>query len=145
MSFNDTNTTANVRTSALIEAQTYHKSILTTYLLLIFVGQLGIHRFYTGFKKVALAILGATVVGWLLVIVGLVSAAATGEGGAAIPLILGWVLLVAVGLFLLVELFLTPSVVREANTLINEKFITRRTAAGANHSVKDTFGVDYNN
>jgi TM2 domain-containing membrane protein YozV len=71
------------------------KSPVLAYLLLIFVGGLGIHRFYLGRTGTGIAQLLLFVIGWL-----------------TIAVVLGFVLLAVLGIWLIVDLFLIPGIVQ---------------------------------
>ena len=74
----------------------YHanaKSVGASYLMWFFLGGLGVHRFYLGRTGSGVAQLLLGLLGWL-------------------PLFLGWVVL---GLWLVVDAFLIPSIAREEN------------------------------
>jgi TM2 domain-containing membrane protein YozV len=70
----------------------------TAYVLLIFLGALGIHRFYLGKTGSAVAMLVMWLVGWSTSI-----------------LVVGWFLVAAVWVWQIVDLFLVRSMVREVN------------------------------
>lgn len=72
------------------------KSPLLAYLLLIFVGAFGIHRFYLGRTGSGIAML-------LLAIIG----------AFTLPIGIGLVLLAALGIWMLVDLFLIPGMVNQ--------------------------------
>lgn len=69
------------------------------YVLLIFLGQLGIHRFYLGKVGTGVAQLILGIIGW-----------------ATVWFFIGFIPLGALGLWLLIDLFLIPGIVREANS-----------------------------
>lgn len=69
------------------------KSLLVAYLLLFFVGFLGAHRFYLGKTTSAIIMLALTILGWLLTTV-----------------VVGFVLLAAVGIWFLIDIFMIPSI-----------------------------------
>lgn len=76
------------------------KSRIAAGLLGIFLGSLGIHRFYLGYTAIGLTQLLVTVGGWVLMIVGAVLAFA----GIGIPIFfLAWMMVVGVGIWGLVE------------------------------------------
>lgn len=77
------------------------KSVGVTYLLWFFLGGLGGHRFYVGKTGSAIAILAMTIIGALLVMVGV-----------------GLILLAIVGIWVLVDAFLIPGWIRNKNTLL---------------------------
>ena len=68
------------------------------YVLLLLLGGLGIHRFYVGDTTSGVILLVLTLVGW-----------------ATAVFFVGFVLLFAVGAWVLVDLFLVPSMVNTAN------------------------------
>jgi TM2 domain-containing membrane protein YozV len=77
------------------------KSMAVAYALLIFLGQLGLHRFYLGRVGSGITQLLLGVIGWATVIV-----------------VIGFVPLIVLWIWLLVDLFLTAGMVREANRTI---------------------------
>ena len=85
-------------TQAMMQYDANKKSMLVAYLLAIFVGTLGIHRFYLGEKNTAIAQLVLTIVGWLTVWI-----------------IIGALPLIAVSIWVLVDLFLIPGLVAKQN------------------------------
>lgn len=68
------------------------------YLLWIFLGAFGAHRFYLGRNGSAIAQVALNVVGWLTVFI-----------------IVGFVFLAVLWVWLIVDAFLIPSMTREAN------------------------------
>ena len=72
------------------------KSAGVAYLLLIFFGGLGAHRFYLGQTGTAIAMLVLTIAGWL-----------------TIAIVVGIPLLIAVGIWIFVDLFLIPGMVQQ--------------------------------
>lgn len=78
------------------------KELTAAYLLLLFLGTLGAHRFYLGRVGTAITMLSLTIFGSL--------ASATVIGA-----IMGLPLLFAVAVWWLIDLFLTPGMVREGN------------------------------
>ncbi len=79
-------------------AQQEPKSMLVSYILLFFFGQLGVHRFYVGKTNAAIIQLVLGLVGW----------------GTSIILI-GFLPLSVLWIWLFVDIFLIPGLVREAN------------------------------
>jgi len=76
------------------------REVWLAYVLLLFLGGFGIHRFYVGDTTSGVIMLILTLVGW-------VTAA----------FLIGFVLIFAVAVWLIVDLFLVPSMVRTANTV----------------------------
>jgi|SRR5699024_9483025 len=83
------------------EIQAKGKNTLVAYVLWFFLGSLGIHRFYLGEKNTAIAILAMSILGWLTVI-----------------FIIGFFFLAAVGIWLVVDLFLIPGMIQKDNERI---------------------------
>ena len=81
------------------------KSAGVAYLLLIFFGGLGAHRFYLGKTGSAVAMLILTILGWLTIAVAV-----------------GAVFLIVVGLWILVDLFLIPGMVQQHKDSVRLKF-----------------------
>lgn len=89
------------------ELQKKGKNLALAYILLIFLGQLGIHRFYLNRKGSAIAQLVLTIVGYLTVLV-----------------IIGFIPLVVVWVWIIVDLFLIPNIFKEENSKIEEQILT---------------------
>ena len=77
------------------------KSMAVAYLLWLFLGQLGLHRLYLGRVGSGIAQLLLGLVGW-----------------ATVVFVVGFVPLAILWIWLLVDLFLTAGMVREANRAI---------------------------
>jgi TM2 domain-containing membrane protein YozV len=80
------------------------KSAGVAYLLLIFLGGFGAHRFYLGETGTGAVQLILLVLGWLTVLAGV-----------------GLLLLGALGLWLFVDLFLIPGIAREKNMQLADR------------------------
>jgi TM2 domain-containing membrane protein YozV len=74
------------------------KSVGVAYLLWLFLGTLGAHRFYLGQTGTAIVQLVLTVIGWITILVGV-----------------GVLLLAIVGVWVLVDAFMIPGMARDAN------------------------------
>ena len=74
------------------------KSMLVAYLLLIFLGQLGLHRFYLNRPGTAVIQLLLGIVGWV-----------------TIWIVIGYIPFGILGIWLFIDLFLTAGMVRKAN------------------------------
>jgi TM2 domain-containing membrane protein YozV len=74
------------------------KNSAVAYLLWFFLGGFGIHRFYLGQTKTAIIMLVLTVLGYLTLV-----------------FIIGVILLAAVGVWWIVDAFLIPGLIRQAN------------------------------
>jgi TM2 domain-containing membrane protein YozV len=81
------------------------KSAGVAYLLLIFFGGFGAHRFYLGKTGSAAAILIMFILGWL-----------------TLAVMVGGLLLLIVGLWCLVDLFLIPGMVQQHKDSVRQKF-----------------------
>ena len=94
---------ADARALMLFEAN--RKSMTVSYLLWLFLGVLGGHRFYSGRT-------GTAVIQLLMWIFGVMSVSALG---------LGFLLLIPLGLWLLLDAFLIPGWVNAHNTALAEE------------------------
>lgn len=105
------------------EMQKRRKSLPLTYVLLIFLGALGVHKFYLGKTKQGLLYLVLGVVGFISLLIGeftgLISLGASG-----MPLFrFGLVCLGILVILLIVDLFTIPRQVRQANMAAENKII----------------------
>jgi TM2 domain-containing membrane protein YozV len=80
------------------------KSAGVAYLLLIFFGGFGAHRFYLGSTGSAIAMLIMSILGWLTVAIGV-----------------GLFLLAAVGIWLIVDLFLIPGIIQQHKDQVRQR------------------------
>jgi TM2 domain-containing membrane protein YozV len=85
-----------IRSQMMYDAN--RKSVGVAYLLLIFLGGFGAHRFYLGRSGTAAAQLVLSILGIVLAIVAV-----------------GFILLAVVWIWLFVDLFLVPGIAREEN------------------------------
>lgn len=90
---------------ALMAFESRKKSTGVTYLLWLFLGGIGVHRFYLGRTGSGIAMIALTVLGWTLLM-------AAG---------FGLVFLIPLGIWLLVDLFTIPGMVRSHNNLLLAK------------------------
>ena len=82
------------------------KSRAATAVLAFFLGTIGVHRFYIGRITTGLLLLLLGIAGWVLIVIGVMTAAFTlGLGGLGI-IILGYVLIGAVGLWAFIDFIL---------------------------------------
>ena len=89
------------------EIQRRGKSTLVAYLLLIFLGTLGIHRFYLGRTGTAVTQLVLTIIGWLTAII-----------------LIGFALLAVVWVWVIVDLFLVPGIIEAENDKLEKDVIS---------------------
>ncbi|THF50934.1 TM2 domain-containing protein [Allorhizobium terrae] len=82
------------------------KSIGASYLLWFFVGYLGGHRFYLGRKGSAIAMMLLSIFGVILSVVGI-----------------GFILLIVVGVWALVDAFLIPGMVAEQKNKVRNDLL----------------------
>lgn len=78
------------------------KSMAIAYILLIFLGGLGIHRFYLGRVGTGITQLLLSIIGW-----------------ATVAFVIGIFFLVILGIWLLVDLFLTAGIVNSENARLH--------------------------
>ena len=83
------------------------KSPVVAYLLLIFLGGFGAHRFYLGKTGTAITMLILFVLGWLTLFV-----------------VVGAGLLIAVGIWCIVDIFLIPGLIREDTDALRQRHLT---------------------
>lgn len=88
-----------VRSQLMYDAN--RKSVGVAYLLFIFLGGLGAHRFYLGRVGTGVAQLLLSIIGWVTVLAGV-----------------GILFLAALGVWLIVDLFLIPSMARQHNVAL---------------------------
>lgn len=88
------------------------KSVALAYVLLLFLGGMGIHRFYLGFNNLAIAQLICFILGILTAVIGV-----------------GFVLLAFTGIVAIVDLFLTPGLTDQANQRIESQILAALPAA----------------
>lgn len=82
------------------------KNIVVAYLLLLFIGTLGIHRFYLGLTGSAITQLVLTIAGWATVII-----------------LIGFLPLAVVWVWVIVDLFLIPGIIKNDNQKIEQEII----------------------
>ncbi|MEF2554364.1 TM2 domain-containing protein [Aurantimonas sp. A2-1-M11] len=82
------------------------KSLVTAYLLWLFVGSLGAHRFYIGRTGSAVTLMALFVLGWLTLALGV-----------------GVILLIVAGSWLLLDAFLIPRMISEQKDALREDLI----------------------
>ena len=80
------------------------KSMLVAYLLLIFLGGLGVHRFYLGRSGSGAIMLVMCILGWLTLVI-----------------YVGMFLLIAVAIWAIVDLFLIPGIVESERTKLRAR------------------------
>lgn len=81
------------------------KSAMIAYIFLFIFGYFGAHRFYVGRNGSALAMIGLVVLGFL-----------------TLPIVIGILFFMAVGVWNIVDIFLIPGWIREHNTRLAETF-----------------------
>lgn len=89
------------------------KSAGLAYLLLIFFGGLGVHRFYLGKTGTGIAMLIMTILGFL-----------------TLAVVIGAVLLIIVGIWLLVDLFLIPGMVQQQKDVVRQRLTATMVSSG---------------
>ena len=92
------------------------KSPVVAYLLLLFLGWFGVHRFYLGASGSGAAML-------VLFIVGLIT----------LPIGIGIAFLVAVGIWAFVDLFLIPGMVDKARHALRQQLTAQLISVGSSN------------
>lgn len=80
------------------------KSTVVAYLLLIFFGSLGAHRFYLGRTGSAVAQLLLCILGWLTLV-----------------FVVGIVLLIVLGIWIIVDIFLVPGMIQAQRDAMRQR------------------------
>lgn len=93
------------------------KSPVIAYLLLVFLGGFGAHRFYLGKTGTAVTILILWVLGWVTAVIGV-----------------GLILLLVVGIWAFVDLFLIPGMIKADQQALRQK-LAYEMGAYSSHSV----------
>lgn len=99
---NEATPTSGARQQMLYDAN--RKSAGVAYLLWLFLGGFGGHRFYLGQIGTAVTQLLLLVIGWATIVLGI-----------------GALLLIALGIWVLVDAFMIPGIVRDQNTKLADK------------------------
>lgn len=101
----------NVQQQLLIEQRVANesKSPLVAYLLAIFLWGFGAHRLYLGRWMSGLLMLGMWVVGWLTT-----------------PILIGWIPVMIVGAWAILDLFLIPGMIRNDQAVIRQRLMAGR-------------------
>ncbi len=115
------------------EMQKKSKNLVLAYVLLIFLGGLGIHKFYLGKTKQGIKYLVLGLVSWILLFGGFFwGAIGYGVGGEGAGLatwgfttVIGLICSLILSCFLLYDLFTLPSQTNDVNEEIENEVITQ--------------------
>lgn len=112
------------------ELKKKRKSMPLAYILLIFLGFLGVHKFYLGKTKQGVLYVLLSVVGFISLVVGeftgLISFGASGTMLFTFGLVCAGVL----GVMLIINLFTTPGQVRQFNETVESRIIDQLLQSG---------------
>lgn len=113
------------------EMQRHHRSTLISYLLLIFLGGLGAHKFYLGKVLWGIIYLILSIVGYVLFFGGFITAMAdpTGVEAGASASALGILASAVIGILLLIDLFTLPLQVKRRNKKIRKQLLDKLTSS----------------
>jgi TM2 domain-containing membrane protein YozV len=89
------------------------KSTFVAYLLWFFLGGFGAHRFYLGKTKGAVAQLLLLIIGWVTAVI-----------------FIGFALLIALGIWLIVDAFLIPGMIAEDTSAARTRILNEIAAMG---------------
>ena len=95
------------------EMEKHKKSTGLAYVLWFFLGTLGIHKFYVGKSGWGIIYLLMGIIGWGVLIFGLVGVAAE-EAGMGAGIIIAIILLSLLGVFLLIDVFTISRQIRKS-------------------------------
>lgn len=115
------------------EMQKRRKNLVLAYVLLIFLGVLGVHKFYLGKNSQGVKYLVLFIAAWILgagsVIFGGIGTLMGGEGGGlaafGMSVLFGVIFIVVLWCFLLYDLFTLPSQVDRINEDIEDEIIAQ--------------------
>jgi len=121
------------------EMQKRRKNLVLSYVLLIFLGVLGIHKFYLGKNSQGVKYLVLFIAAWILgagsIIFGGIGTLVGGEGGGlaafGISTLFGFIFMVVLWCFLLYDLFTLPSQVDRINEDIEDEIIAQLMNVGS--------------
>lgn len=100
---NETNYRPKNDTAALLKYDANKKSNVVAYLLLIFLGGLGVHRFYAGATISGIIMLGLFVLSWFLAFVAV-----------------GFIGFIVLGIWWFIDLFLLHGMIVKSNSKLAE-------------------------
>ena len=89
------------------------KSVGLSYVLFIFFGSLGVHKFYLGNKKMGIIYLVLGIFGWIAILTGSISAISSEGASGGGASIIGLICIIVLAIMLLVDLFTIPKQVRK--------------------------------
>ncbi|MDI6604243.1 MAG: TM2 domain-containing protein [Thermoanaerobacteraceae bacterium] len=90
------------------EMEKYKKSTTVAYLLWLFLGGFGAHKFYLGKIGMGFLYLSMSIIGWLTLGIGI-----------------GWIILIILGIFLIYDLFTIPSQIKSIYEYEEKRTIDR--------------------
>ena len=106
------------------EMQNHRKSVGLAYVLLIFLGSIGVHQFYLGKTVRGIVYLVLGIAGWVTFFSGGMAALAGASSAGGLGF-LGIICLTALGILILIDLFTLPKQVRTANEEAEGKILSQ--------------------
>ncbi|HLV08595.1 MAG TPA: TM2 domain-containing protein [Halanaerobiales bacterium] len=101
------------------------KNVGIAYILLIFLGYLGIHQFYIGKWKRGILYLVLIILGWFMGGIGFLGVAGSNSAEFGGIMILGSLMLFVLGIMLLIDLFTMPRQIRKIEDKAKEEIISQ--------------------
>lgn len=125
------------------EMQKHKKSVGLAYVFLIFLGSLGIHKFYLGKALWGVIYLILGILGWITISTGGLAAIAGDTSSASGLGVFGIICLFILGILLLIDLFTLPKQVRAAYEKSEDKIIDELlfTQSGPSSDISGNNGV----
>ena len=121
------------------ELKKRRKNLPLAYVLLIFLGFLGVHKFYLGKAKQGVLYVLLSVVGFISLIVGEFTGLISFGASGTTLFTFGLASLAAVCIMLIIDLFTTPSQVRQFNETVESRIIDQLLQSGM-EGTADTTG-----
>jgi TM2 domain-containing membrane protein YozV len=119
------------------ELEKHKRSIGLAYVLYLFFGSIGVHKFYIGKTLWGVVYFLLGVLGWNTLLTGGIAALAEDTGAAAGFSVFGLICLVVLGIFLLVDLFTIPRQINKKLEKAEKEIISKLTENSTEKAYED--------